>query len=188
MIKEYKALIYASIIGLLCVAIFLGFLSGIDNAISWLLIVAIIATVVIYNYVKSNKVIKWNASYSVGIESIDLDHKKLLSLLNQFNTAHEYYMGDAFERQALKDLVDYTCYHFEREENMMADAGYEGLTAHKQQHQQMITQIQALEQKYCEQGHKAFSQVSAFLSDWLINHINGSDKQYTDCLTKHGCK
>ena len=184
MIKQYQALIYAAIVGLLTVVIFLGFLMGLDNKLSWLLVVVLVAVPYIYNYKKSQKVLKWKDSYSVGIESLDLDHKKLLALLNQFNTAHDYDLGTAFERQALKDLVDYTVYHFEREEAMMAEAGYQDLEAHKAEHQVMINKIKALDTKYAEYGHEVFGEISSFLSNWLINHINGTDKKYTEVMVE----
>jgi len=188
MTKQYRALIYAAIVGLLTVIIFLGFLMGLDNKLSWLLVIFLVAIPYIYSYKKGSKVIKWKDSYSVGIESLDADHRKLLSLLNQFNTAYEYYMGESFERQALKELIDYTEYHFNREEKMMEEAGYEDFEAHKKQHQAMIAEIQALDLQYAEHGHEVFPQISNYLTNWLLNHINGTDKQYSEAMIAKGLK
>ncbi|NMP30620.1 bacteriohemerythrin [Thalassotalea sp. M1531] len=188
MTKQYRALIYAAIIGLLTVIIFLGFLMGLDNKLSWLLVIVLVAIPYLYSYNKSNKVVRWKDSYSVGIESLDADHRKLLSLLNQFNTAYEYYMGESFERQSLKELIDYTHYHFEREEKMMEEAGYEDIEAHKKQHQAMIAEINVLDAKYAEHGHEAFAEISKYLTNWLLNHINGTDKQYSEVMIAKGLK
>ncbi|WOH36122.1 bacteriohemerythrin [Thalassotalea fonticola] len=186
MTNRYKALIYAALIGLITVIIFLGFLIGFDNKISWLLIALLIATPWVYNLKKNGKIIKWKAEYSVGVKSLDLDHQKLIALLNQFNTAYDYEMGEAFEHQSLKDLIAYTEYHFDREEQMMSDCNYPDLEEHKQQHQLMIDKIKQIETKYDAIGHNAFQEVSEFLNGWLINHINGTDKQYTRHLNNHG--
>ncbi|OUS32055.1 hemerythrin [Thalassotalea sp. 42_200_T64] len=188
MTNRYKALIYAALIGLVTVIIFLGFLIGIDNKISWLLIALLIIVPWIYNHKKNGKILKWKSEYSVGVKSLDLDHQKLITLLNQFNTAYDYDMGCDFEHQSLKELIEYTRYHFTREEQMMSDSGYPDLEAHKLQHQIMIEKIKEIEQKYEQVGHDAFEEVSKFLSDWLINHINGTDKQYTAHLNASGIK
>ena len=186
MTNRYKALIYAALIGLITVTIFLGFLIGLDNKLSWLLIGVLIVIPWIYKQTKQSKIIKWKAEYSVGVESLDLDHQKLITLLNQFNTAYDYDMGEAFEHESLRDLIAYTEYHFSREEKMMADSNYPDLDEHKKQHQLMIDKIRQIEKKYQQVGHDAFQEVSEFLSGWLINHINGTDKQYTQHLNKNG--
>lgn len=186
MSQRTKALIYAAIVGLVIVAIFLGFLSGFDNTISWLLIVALVLVSVIYNKTQGGKKIVWKEEYSVGVKVLDDDHKKLVQLLNQFTTAYEYAMSESFERQALEDLVDYTKTHFLREEQIMQDNDYPDLVAHKEQHRKMIEQVEVFVNLYREKGHEALSEVSEFLSKWLINHINGTDKQYTDFLNDKG--
>lgn len=186
--NRYKALIYAALIGLAIVIIFLGLLIGIDNKISWLLIALLIVTPFLYKRFNKDKIIKWKEEYSVGVNALDLDHQKLILLLNQFNTAYDYEMGEEYEHQTLKELLAYTEYHFDREEKMMEDSGYPDFVAHQEQHKIMIAKINEIKQKYEEQGHDAFQEVSDFLSGWLINHINGTDKQYTSHLNQHGFK
>lgn len=186
--KHSKALLYAAIIGLIIVAIFLGFLSGMNNPISWILILALLLIPFIYNKTKTETQLKWKEEYSVGIEVLDLDHKKLINLLNQFNTAYDYAMSEEFERQALDDLIDYTKYHFEREEEIMSDNDYPDFDEHKKQHQEMINKISHMQDKYNEKGHEIFEEVCEFLTNWLIKHINGTDKQYTQHLIDRGYK
>ncbi len=186
MSQRTKALIYAAIVGLVIVAIFLGFLSGFDNTISWILIVALILVSFIYNKTQNSKKIAWKEEYSVGVQVLDDDHKKLVQLLNQFTTAYDYAMSESFERQALEDLVDYTKTHFLREEKIMEENGYPDIVAHKEQHRKMIEQVEVFVGLYHQKGHEALEDVSTFLSKWLINHINGTDKQYTSHLNGKG--
>jgi hemerythrin len=183
-----KSLIYAAIIGLIIVAIFLGFLSSITNPISWILIAVLALVPMVYNKSVQNNQMQWKEEYSVGIESLDNDHKKLINLLNQFTTAYDYAMSEDFEREALNDLISYTKYHFEREENLLVEHNYIDVENHKKQHKSMIDQVESFVTLYDEKGHDALSEVSVFLKQWLINHINGTDKEYTQCLTAHNVK
>jgi len=186
--KHSKALLYAAIIGLIIVAIFLGFLSGLNNPVSWILILVLFLIPFVYNKTKTDTQLKWKEEYSVGIEVLDLDHKKLINLLNQFNTAYDYAMSEEFEHQALNDLIDYTKYHFEREEEIMIDNDYPGFDEHKKQHQAMIAQISHIQDKYNEKGHEVFEEVCEFLTNWLIKHINGTDQKYASHLIEKGYK
>ncbi|GHE83962.1 bacteriohemerythrin [Thalassotalea profundi] len=182
-----KALMYAAIIGLIIVAIFLGFLTSLTNPVSWILILVLIFIPMLYNKTKVNQsLIKWKDEYSVGIEAIDNDHKKLLNLLNQVNTAYDYAMSESYEKEALTDLVNYTKYHFEREEKLMAENDYPELETHKLQHKNMIEQVDQFVERYNKEGHECLHIISDFLTQWLINHINGTDKAYSKHLHDRG--
>ncbi|QBG35663.1 bacteriohemerythrin [Litorilituus sediminis] len=181
-----KSFIYAAVIGLIIVAIFLGFLSSLANPISWILIAVLIMIPMLYKRKGQDNQVQWREEYSVGITHIDNDHKKLISLLNQFSMAYDYAMSETFEKEALEELVSYTKYHFEREEKLMSENDYPDFEAHKAQHEQMIAQVEEFVQLYNEKGHDALNEIVEFLTGWLINHINGTDKQYSEHLHERG--
>ena len=181
-----KSFIYAAIISLIIVAIFLGFLSSLANPISWILITVLVLIPVLYKKKSNQNQIQWKNEYSVGIQQIDNDHKKLISLLNQFSIAYDYAMSESFEKEALNELVSYTKYHFEREEQLLLENNYPDFEAHKAQHMLMIAQVEQFVLLYNEKGHDALDEISSFLTDWLINHINGTDKKYSKHLHNQG--
>jgi hemerythrin len=181
-----KSFIYAAIIGLIIVAIFLGFLSSMANPISWILIAVLVLIPILYKKKSDSNQVEWRDEYSVGIQHIDDDHKKLISLLNNFTIAYDYAMSESFEKEALNELISYTKYHFDREEKMMEDNDYPDVIAHKAQHKVMIDQVESFVHLYNIKGHDALDEISKFLSDWLINHINGTDKQYSEHLHNKG--
>lgn len=184
--KRTKSFLYAMTIGLIIVGIFLGFLSSFSNPVSWLLILVLLAIPFVYKKSSQAEQIKWKDEYSVGITHIDQDHKKLISLLNQFTIAYDHAMSEEFEREALTALVDYTLYHFNREEELMKEHGYPDFVAHQAQHQEMIKQVNSFVELYNEKGHDALKDVSEFLTVWLISHINGTDKKYSQYLNDRG--
>jgi len=182
--KNINALVLAAIIGLLIVAVGLGFLFGPANPVPWILIGVLIAIVFIYRWVSSKDRVEWKDFYTVGVDVLDDDHKRLIELINRFKTAYKYHTGEEFELEALNELVDYTKYHFEREEKMMEAAGYPDLEAHKAIHRSMISKVGEFQKEYQQTGHEALDGVASFLSEWLIDHINGTDKKYGPFMKK----
>ncbi len=184
--KRVRALLLASSIGLIIVAIFLGFLTSMTNPVSWILIAVLAIIPFVYNKRADKNELVWKEEYSVGVKVLDEDHKKLIDLLNQFKTAYDYHTSDEFEKDALDSLVAYTRFHFQREEELLEQQNYPDFEEHKEQHRKMIKEVERFVALYNEQGHEALEEVSEFLSAWLINHINGTDKQYSKHLNDNG--
>lgn len=186
MTKRSKSFFYAMIISLIIVIIFLGFLSSFSNPISWLLILLLLMIPIFYKKSSKSEQVKWKEEYSVGITHIDQDHKKLINLLNQFRVAYDHHMSEKFEREALEELINYTRYHFKREEKLMQEHDYPDFVAHQAKHQEMIEQVNSFVELYDNKGHDALKDVSEYLTVWLIKHINGTDKEYSQYLNDRG--
>jgi len=84
----------------------------------------------------------------------------------------------------LNDLIDYTKYHFSREEKIMQDHNYPDFEDHKQQHDKMVAQVTKFIDEYRIDKTRTIDNVTQFLKSWLINHINGSDQKYRPYLNK----
>jgi len=132
--------------------------------------------------------VTWKDEYSVGIESIDNDHKKLLNLINNLQSSALYYTGADFDKEALNELIEYTKYHFTREEKLMEENGYPDFTEHKAQHDRMTNQVLDMVKEYDEDEEKTIIELTNFLKKWLISHINGTDQQYSQYLIEKGVK
>jgi hemerythrin len=177
----------------LVVFIIIGFLSGISNPLPWISMALLAAVIIMHNRIVKNRYLEWDESYSVGIESIDNDHKKLIHLINNLQTAMDYKTDNVFEKQTLAEVIDYTKYHFAREEDLMEKNGYSDFVAHKAQHEKMITKVTALVETYEmdeSEGIKsgAIESLHMYLKSWLINHINGTDQEYSEYLISKGVK
>ncbi len=164
----------------------LGFLFGIDNPVPWIMIAVLAALPFIHKRITASRFVAWSDGLSVGIQSIDDDHKKLLTLINNLQTAVYYPTGEAFERQALKELVDYTKYHFQREEELLQKHGYPDYAPHKKQHDEMIAEVGRFMDLYENDREGTIQELTQFLKTWLINHINGTDQQYSPYLKAKG--
>jgi hemerythrin len=172
----------------LIVGAILGLLAGPTSPITWALIAILVVIPFIHKKYSSSQFVEWKDDYSVGIDSIDQQHKKLLNLINQLQTAVDYSTGEQFEREALDELVDYTKTHFTYEEGLMRDNDYPDFEAHKLQHEKMFNTVQEVLEGYETDHDTAMSNAAEFLKDWLINHINGTDKEYSSYLIGRGVK
>ena len=128
--------------------------------------------------------IEWNDSLSVGVTVIDDDHKVLINLLNQYLEAIDakkpLQIQDVF-----RELERYTHYHFSREEDLMAQCGYESLEAHKKKHEALCDKLRDYYQEILfGADEKQEAEIKAFLDSWLGIHIKGEDFQYRESMSK----
>jgi len=86
----------------------------------------------------------------------------------------------------LKKLVSYTQEHFSAEEAMLTKASYPGLAEHKLKHSALIKQVQEYVTQFEQGGGSVNIQLLNFLRDWLSNHIQKVDHEYTAWLNSHG--
>jgi len=87
----------------------------------------------------------------------------------------------------LDELIDYTKTHFAHEESLMQKTGYEGFDTQKRSHVELVNQALEIQKKF-RNGTALGQEVMTFLKNWLINHIQGLDKQYGPVMNKKGIK
>lgn len=183
--KSMKMILVTLLMGSLFISVILTFTAlGFAHPVPWLLAASLLIIPILLKKSEKANFAVWKDEYSVGIDVLDDDHRKLLNLINKFQTAVQYKTGEDFEKEALTEVIAYTKYHFEREEKMMEEAGYDDLEAHKKLHQTMITKIDEFMLEYEKQGHTALEEVADYLQSWLVGHINGTDQEYSLVLQK----
>ena len=129
----------------------------------------------------------WTDKLSVGVGVLDEDHKKLVGMLNELYDAMQAGQGREKLGRILDELVQYTKFHFAREEKFFAQTGYAAAGPHKQQHDALTRQVLDVQQKYAAGATTTLSlDVMQFLKNWLINHIQGSDQSYRPHLNSKG--
>lgn len=133
--------------------------------------------------------ITWKPEYSVEIASIDLQHRKLVDLVNELHDAMRDGRGGDALGKVLRGLVDYTKNHFAAEEKLMADAGYADLPAHLVEHRELLKKVGEIAERFEKtKGAGLTIEVMNFLRDWLTKHILGTDKKYAPHLKSKGVK
>lgn len=130
----------------------------------------------------------WNESYSVHVQQFDAQHKKLFDIINELADAMHIGKGENVIRDVVEKLAVYTRTHFLQEEVAMRQSGYPQLEAHQAQHNKLMVEVEKY-QKDLVDGHKPNTiAVLNFLQKWLVDHIQKSDKAYSDHLNAHGVR
>ncbi|MDX1295617.1 MAG: bacteriohemerythrin [Sulfurimonadaceae bacterium] len=126
--------------------------------------------------------IAWDKSFETGVEEIDEQHR---ILVNTIKEAEERLTEDASLETLetiTKDLLSYALYHFETEEVLMQEHDYKGYSQndyeqHMKQHRDFSAKVVAIRDQI-KTGHPIEKEkLIGFLTDWLINHINNTDKK-----------
>ncbi len=123
--------------------------------------------------------IQWTDKLSVGVESLDNDHKRLIDLINKLAETTQAGEDRAVVGDVLTELVDYTHYHFAREEKIQEAGGYPDLERHKDIHADLTEQVEEVKADFeASDATGVGRDVLLFLSDWLRKHIMGEDMKY----------
>lgn len=130
--------------------------------------------------------IEWNTQLTLGINSIDTQHKLLVKYINDLHDAMLDGKGNDILGGILKSLVDYTVRHFDYEENLLAKHGYPDTPAHKEEHVKLCDTVLAFKEKFDAGEATVSADIMDFLKDWLMNHILKTDKQYVSFLNENG--
>ncbi|OQY11930.1 MAG: hypothetical protein B6I31_04050 [Desulfobacteraceae bacterium 4572_19] len=131
--------------------------------------------------------LEWSDSLSVEILSIDLQHKKLVKMANVLHQAIAKGEPNSTLEEIFQGLVEYTVEHFAYEEELFTQYGYEHNEKHVKEHQGLIAEVGKLSYKLeNNEGFMLGIEVMVFLKEWILNHIQGSDKQYSSFLKSKG--
>lgn len=130
----------------------------------------------------------WSDGYSVGVKSMDEQHKGLVKALNDLHAAMMTAKDRSVTGDLLRTLVHYTQQHFAAEESLMRRTGYPEFAAHCGKHKDLTGQVMKFVGRY-ERGEIAVNvDLLMFLRDWLMSHIQKSDREYGPWLNAHGVK
>ncbi len=126
--------------------------------------------------------INWKDSYNLNIKEIDQQHQKLAEMINDFYDQ----ITQKSNKELISDLIykmkDYTKVHFATEEKLLHESNYNDLLEHKIKHQAFIDKVSDLETRF-NSGKMILSfEITNFLKDWLITHIQEEDKAYVSSV------
>ncbi|MDD2325820.1 MAG: bacteriohemerythrin [Alphaproteobacteria bacterium] len=138
---------------------------------------------------KKELFLEWNEKLVLGIPSIDAQHKQLVGMINELYAGFEAGTGRAVIGPILDRLINYTATHFKHEEAFFDQTGYPETSHHKKEHENLVKRVLEVQSQFKANKESVLTQdLMAFLRNWLVDHILGSDKRYVSHLLAHGAK
>ena len=121
-------------------------------------------------------------NYIFRIKMIALTHRQL-------NTSRQRQLRliakDVIEK-VIKELANYTVYHFGYEEKYFDQFGYSETVAHKKEHKDFVDTVSKFQSEFASGNALLSMEVMSFLKKWLQGHIKGTDQHYTEFFHEHG--
>ncbi|WP_306599070.1 bacteriohemerythrin [Geothrix sp. 21YS21S-2] len=131
--------------------------------------------------------IAWHDRFATGIPSVDDQHKTLFQTVNDFHEGLVTGRGREELARTLDFLVTYTVRHFKTEEDFMELHRFDGLKAHRSEHQLLLEEVAAFKEQWSRNAAAVRPmEVARFLGDWLTHHIQQMDFQYARFLKEGG--
>ena len=119
----------------------------------------------------------WFETYSIRNREIDSQHKELFALLNRlYDSSYDAGDNDAIYG-ILDELIAYSGYHFQTEEQYMAEIGYEGLDKQRIEHDYFTEKIRSLKRSDDLSVSELTRDTIVFLGRWLLHHVTVEDKK-----------
>jgi hemerythrin len=131
-------------------------------------------------------VIKWQEGFNTGVAQFDNEHHKIVELIDLMFTAIRDKSGKEVTEKACNDVLAYTGYHFDNEEQAMQAADYPELAEHVAEHGRLKAEALRFQAMINTNFPEGTSEFYRFLRDWLVKHIQDCDKKYGPYLQNSG--
>jgi hemerythrin len=129
----------------------------------------------------------WTPEMSVGVGALDDDHKVLIGIINELHDGIAAGHKKEILASVLDHLVEYTKFHFAKEEELLAKCDYLAAPNHKMEHASFVSRLINLQERAMKAPVAMLDlELMSFLRNWLVTHIQGSDKKYRPRLNACG--
>ena len=124
--------------------------------------------------------INWDQSFSVGVKTLDNQHKHLFAIINQLYDACESKQPISEIAVIFDQVLEYTMAHFGIEEQYMLRYKYDDYEEHKALHEALTSKAQEIAENIHAGDVDAILQAHDFLKKWLESHIKKVDLLYAE--------
>ena len=120
----------------------------------------------------------WDSSLDVGVDKMNDEHQRILSLMNRIYDAREAGQSGPDVIALVDRLGQVTIDHFRDEEAYMEQVGYAGIASHKLIHKDLLDKFTGFAGDIKANGGEVPEKFLTFLKLWLTAHIRGIDMKY----------
>lgn len=128
----------------------------------------------------------WGPMLELGFGDIDVQHRKLVDLVNELDEAMRAGRGQDVADMVLDDLIHYTIHHFAFEEKLMDQYAIATAPAHKTEHKKLVADVNTFKARFDKASAAVTTELMTFLRSWLSDHILKTDKALAKELLAKG--
>jgi hemerythrin len=128
---------------------------------------------------KYSSAMEWDNDFSIGIESLDEQHKTLLQMANDLVTSAECCdrSQGVYLQIIMRKLIVFVRNHLYTEEMLMKTTGYPSLSEHREKHEEFLNKILNLNKIKMGVDNEP-DKLASLLHDWALSHIATMDNQF----------
>jgi hemerythrin-like metal-binding protein len=132
--------------------------------------------------ISTMKTIIWDESFSVGVEVLDKQHQQIVAIINRLIDEPAEGFGSDEVARILADLTKFVHYHFQIEEQLLAEHGYPDLKTQQAEHKEFRIELAG----FCLGSMKNHTiipiNILLYLKEWWVDHILVKDMKYRSFL------
>lgn len=135
--------------------------------------------------------IEWKDEYSVHVEEIDNQHRKIIDFINKIDDVIRTGVITQVQiSEIFFGMKEYANFHLKTEEKYFEEFKYDGRVEHTAIHDRYRKTIEEFGQKVNNVSDNdlmslAFEMID-FLEDWWVEHILHEDQKYVKTFNEHG--
>lgn len=122
--------------------------------------------------------INWDDSFSVGIEILDQQHQKIITIINELIKHDEMSVRSETLSNLLHQLTQYAHDHFITEEAILKKYGYSGLDKQKKDHKEYRLKVVNFCMDTVDHKKTVPKELKRFILNWWKDHILIDDMSY----------
>jgi len=119
--------------------------------------------------------IEWNDRFSVGVASVDHEHRELIELINGFQHKIEHDDSVDGKLEYLGETLALILAHFALEEKLMRDSRYDEYGEHKADHEELIEQLRDIMDAVEDDQDIDNDDLGTALERWFSRHFQTHD-------------
>ena len=129
--------------------------------------------------------LQWKSDYSLGIPSVDHEHRELIGMINTAYGLMDEDADQAVIESCVEDIYAGIASHFALEERHMREARYEEYQAHKDEHEDLLDQLMELVDEFVDHPDSGRASLQKSLADWFGGHFATFDARLHKSLGDH---
>jgi len=129
---------------------------------------------------------EWKDEWSIGVQRMDHQHKKIFELANIFIQAMELHEDMKTVAGTLEALIDFFYYHYHEEEELMRAYHYPEYESHKRAHKGILDRIGAFEEHFMQADFMVTEELIEEYKSLVMDHISDHDMAFGKYLNEKG--